>query len=247
MATGYKSPSQIIRVITESWVAGEIFCPSCGADISKYEHNRPVADFFCPVCQEEYELKSKADTISQRIVNGAYKAMIDRLTSNNNPHFFLLSYDRSNYEVMNFFAVPKYFFIPEIIEKRTPLSLNARRAGWVGCNIVLRNIPQAGKIFYIRDKKSLPKSSILENWQKTIFLEKQPIVAERGWIFDVMKCIDRLRENEFVLSELYVFEEELKNKHPHNMHVRAKIRQQLQVLRDVGYLKFTGRGNYRLV
>jgi type II restriction enzyme len=32
--------------------------------------------------------------------------------------------------VNNFFVIPKYFFIPEIIEKRKPLSETAKRAGW---------------------------------------------------------------------------------------------------------------------
>jgi len=31
-----------------------------------------------------------------------------------------------------------------------------------------------------------------------------------------------------------------------NRHVRAKIRQQLQILRDLGSLHFLGRGRYRL-
>jgi type II restriction enzyme len=34
--------------------------------------------------------------------------------------------------------------------------------------------------------------------------------------------------------------------HPANRHVRAKIRQQLQVLRDAGLLDFVGRGEYRM-
>ena len=35
-------------------------------------------------------------------------------------------------------------------------------------------------------------------------------------------------------------------KHPENKHVKDKIRQQLQFLRDKGYLKFLDRGKYRL-
>jgi type II restriction enzyme len=31
-----------------------------------------------------------------------------------------------------------------------------------------------------------------------------------------------------------------------NRHVRQKIRQQLQVLRDRGYLEFKGKGRYRV-
>jgi type II restriction enzyme len=34
--------------------------------------------------------------------------------------------------------------------------------------------------------------------------------------------------------------------YPNNRHVRQKIRQQLQVLRDHRYLDFVSRGNYRL-
>jgi len=34
--------------------------------------------------------------------------------------------------------------------------------------------------------------------------------------------------------------------HPNNAHVRDKIRQQLQVLRDLGLLEFLGSGSYRL-
>jgi hypothetical protein len=33
--------------------------------------------------------------------------------------------------------------------------------------------------------------------------------------------------------------------HPANRNVQAKIRQQLQVLRDLGHLDFLGNGSYR--
>jgi len=247
LAARYKSPSQKIRVLTESWVGREIYCPSCGAGVNRYEHNRPVADFYCPVCEEEYELKSKGDGIGRKVVDGAYKAMIERLKGNHNPNLFLLAYDLQNYEVLNFFAVPKYFFVPEIIEKRKPLSQFARRAGWIGCNIILHNIPQAGKIFYIQNKVVLPKTAILKSWQKTLFLKKEPKTTERGWTLDIMNCLDNLCKKEFLLEEVYDFEKELKTRHPRNLHIKDKIRQQLQILRDNGYLEFLGRGNYRLV
>lgn len=58
-----------------------------------YENNRPVADFYCLACKEDYELKSKKDTIGNKIVDGAYSTMIDRLQSDTNPNFFFLNYD----------------------------------------------------------------------------------------------------------------------------------------------------------
>lgn len=246
-AARYKSPSQKIRVLTENWVDDEVFCPSCGADVARYEHNRPVADFHCPICKEEYELKSKGGNVGRKIVDGAFRTTIERLKSNHNPNLFLLAYDPRNYEVVNFCVIPKYFFVPQIIEERKPLSETARRAGWVGCNIVLSDIPQTGKIFYIKDRIPLSQKAVLESWQKTLFLRQQPKITERAWIMDIMNCIERLGKREFSLVEVYAFEKELQGKHPRNLHIRDKIRQQLQILRDGSYLEFLGRGKYRRV
>jgi type II restriction enzyme len=89
LAVRYKSASQKIRVLTENWVDEEIFCPSCGADVNRYENNRPVADFYCPICKEDYELKSKGNVIGSKIVDGAFKSLIERLNSNQVPNLFL--------------------------------------------------------------------------------------------------------------------------------------------------------------
>lgn len=246
LATQYKSQSQKIRVLTEDWVKSEVFCPNCGMSVSGYENNKPVADFYCQNCSEDYELKSKRDSIGKKIVNGAYQTMIERLESLHNPNFFFLNYDLRNYEVLNFVVIPKHFFVSEMIEKRKPLSPNARRAGWVGCNILLHSIPNSGKIFYIKNKEIKPMDEICHNWQKTLFLRETNRVESKGWIIDVMNCIDKLGKQKFKLDEIYAFEDFLNTKHPNNKHIKDKIRQQLQFLRDKGYLEFVSRGIYRL-
>jgi type II restriction enzyme len=247
IAEAYTSNSQKIRVITENWVDNEIFCPNCGNNILPYENNRPVADFYCPNCKEDYELKSKKNSIGNKILDGAYRTMIERLQESNNPNFFLLNYDFRNLEVINFFVIPKYFFIPKIIEKRKPLSPTARRAGYVGCNILLHNIPNSGKVFYIKNKQLQPKSAILSTWNKTLFLRESKKPDLKGWILDIMSCIDKLGKNKFTLDELYAFESTLAQRHPSNKHIKDKIRQQLQFLRDKGYLNFSSRGHYHLI
>ena len=88
IANDYNSNSQKIRVLTESWVNKNIYCPSCGKELFEYENNKPVADFFCKICKEDYELKSKKDTMGKKIVDGAYSTMIERLNSSSNPNFF---------------------------------------------------------------------------------------------------------------------------------------------------------------
>lgn len=246
IAEKYHSNTQKIRVLTESWVDDEIFCPACGTNISGYENNRPVADFYCSKCSEEYELKSKKDGMTNKIVDGAYSTMITRLKSSNNPNFFFLNYNPTKFEVQNFLVIPKHFFVPEIIEKRRPLSASARRASWTGCNILLQGIPQSGKIFYIKNGQIENKKSVLTNWQKTLFLRESKKAELRGWILDTMNCIDKLGKQEFNLAEMYAFESFLSKKYAKNRHIKDKIRQQLQFLRDRDYLKFTSRGNYRL-
>lgn len=247
LADNYTSQSQKIRVLTEAWVDNTIFCPNCGhLNIDKYPNNQPVADFYCSNCKEEYELKSKQNRVGLKIVDGAYRTMIERLQSSNNPNFFLLNYDLKSFEVFNFFVIPKHFFVPEIIEKRKPLSLTAKRAGWVGCNILLNHIPQTGKIFFVRDGQIELKEKVLKDWKKTLFLRDEKEISVRGWLLDIMICIEKIDRKAFLLDEIYAFENDLRKKHPDNHHIKDKIRQQLQVLRDKGYLGFTSRGNYRL-
>lgn len=84
LAQGYKNSSQIARVLTEFWVHDNIFCPNCGqTPLNNYENNRPVADFYCLECREEFELKSKSGKFSSKIVDGAYSTMIERIASEN--------------------------------------------------------------------------------------------------------------------------------------------------------------------
>jgi type II restriction enzyme len=244
LATGYKSKSQVSGILTEAWVHNEIFCPACGSLISHFEKNRPVADFYCDDCKEEYELKSKKDKMGKRILDGAYETMIERLKSENNPNFFFLNYNVENYTVENFMVIPKHFFTPEIIIKRNKGLID--RPSYIMCSIDLTQIPQSGKIFYIKNKKVEAKKEILENWQKTLFLREEKELASKGWILDTMNCIDKIGKKEFSLDEVYSFEKELKEKHPENNFIKDKLRQQLQVLRDKGYLEFVSRGRYKL-
>lgn len=248
LARKYTSASQKIRVLTEAWVDNVIYCPNCGhSAIDQYPNNKPVADFFCGNCKEDYELKSKRDAVGTKIIDGAYMTMIERLQSNNNPNFFLLNYDFRDYSVKDFLVIPKHYFVPEIIERRKPLSPTAQRAGWVGCNILLQSIPQTGKIFYVRDGQVQKKEHVLSEWRKTLFLREEKESAAKGWLLDIMRRIERIGRREFALEDVYVFEDELSKLHPKNRHIKDKIRQQLQVLRDKKYLAFTARGQYHLI
>ena len=244
----YDSGSQQARVWTERWVADWMFCPNCGASqLSQFPANSPLADFFCPGCSDQYEVKAKnGKSFGKSVADGAYDTKIARLKSNTNPNLLLLGYDKSAREVRNVCVVPKHFFIPEIIQRRKPLAETARRAGWVGSNILLDQVPEAGRIYVLRDGQPEQKDAILSKWQQTLFLRDQSVEA-RGWLLDVMKAVEAIGRPDFSLDDVYAFEERLQLIYPNNNNVRPKIRQQLQVLRDNGYLDFVGRGQYRLL
>lgn len=246
IADKYTSLSQKIRVLTEDWVYKQSYCPNCGhIDIGKYKNSKPVADFFCSNCKEDYELKSKKDVIGTKIVDGAYRTMIERLQSANNPNFFLLNYDLRDFSVLNFFVIPKHFFIPDIIIKRNQGIKD--RPDYIMCSIDLTRIPRSGKIFYVENKQIAPKESVIKNWRQTLFLREEKEIKAKGWLLDVMMCLDKLGRKNFSLGDVYAFESELSKKHVENRHVKDKIRQQLQVLRDKGYLEFLDKGKYRLL
>ncbi|MEK6219562.1 MAG: restriction endonuclease [Psychrobacter cryohalolentis] len=243
LAKKYKSEPQKIRVLSEDWVAKRSYCPNCSAEpLATFTNGKPVADFYCANCDEQYELKSKKAKLSNLINDGAYDTMIERINSDNNPSFFFLTYSQA-LSVNNFLIIPKHFFKPDMIIKRKPLSVTAKRAGWVGCNIDLRKVPESGKVFLVKDQQLIPRDNVTEQFQKTLFLRTQSI-ASRGWTLDILQCIDKLEAN-FSLNQVYAFADLLKLKYPENNHIKDKIRQQLQVLRDRGIIEFLGRGHYR--
>jgi len=241
----YKSNSQKARVMTEFWTWENIFCPNCGEKLFRYDNNKPVADFYCETCKEDYELKSWK-SLWNKITDWAYLTMITRLKSSNNPNFFFLNYTL-DYKIKNFIVIPKHYFTEGIIEKRKPLPNTARRAGWIWCNILLSPIPESWKIFYVKDWEKIKKEKILNNWSKTLFLRETETIEWRGRILDIMKCIESLHKNEFTLQEIYDFESALKQKYPNNNFIKDKIRQQLQLLRDKWYLEFIGSWKYKLL
>lgn len=247
VSTVYVSGSQAARVQTERWVSDHMYCINCGSpNLSQFPNNSPVADFFCPHCQDQFEVKSTKKTIGARVADGAYFTKLERLKSATNPNLLLIGYDAAARAVRNVCIVPKHFFTADIIERRKPLASTAKRAGWIGSNILLGKVPDVGRIFVFRDGIAEPKDAVLERWQRTLFLRETDGVA-RGWLIEVMRAVERIGQRDFNLHDVYAFEQELGTLYPGNNNVRPKIRQQLQLLRDNGFLEFTGRGQYRLV
>jgi len=161
------------------------------------------------------------------------------------PNLFLLQYKFPEMVVENLVLIPHFVFSTSILEKRKPLSPTAQRAGWVGCNFLLDRIPRDGQLHVIQNGKVAPAAEVREAYARLRPLENLTI-EKRGWTLDVLNVVRSLNKKEFSLADVYAHANELAKLHPQNAHIPDKIRQQLQVLRDLNLVEFLSPGSYRV-
>ena len=244
-AGAFRSRSRIAGVITEEWCGRALYCAACTSDrITPTRANTKALDFICPRCDSTYEVKSMSSRPGYRINDSAYASMMSAITRDNVPNLLVLHYSPS-WCIENLLLVPKFFITKSIIEKRKPLSATARRAGWVGCNILLGEVPETGRIHLVKDGSAEAPADVRQQYKKMAGLADVKPEA-RGWTLDTLRVVERLGRRKFTLDEVYAFDKELKALHPKNENVRPKLRQQLQVLRDLGKVRFLEPGRYEL-
>ena len=232
---------------TEAWVASNLYCPACSSPkLIPSKTGFAVTDFACPVCNEEFQLKAKRGLLGSTITDAAYSQALRAAEQNAFPNLLLLGYQTIPGPVVTLQAIPGPFITPTALEPRRPLTASARRAGWIGCNIVIGNLPQSARIAIIADERPRQTAQVRSDWRRWDFLRERD-VSTRTWLNEILRRVESLGKQEFTLEEVYAFEEDLSRIFPHNRFVRPKIRQQLQVLRDRGFLEFRERGRYRYV
>lgn len=178
-------------------------------------------------------------------MDSAFAAMKRKIQTEIAPNLIALHYSKDSWQVRTVMVIPSFIFTLSLLEKRPPLGPSARRAGWVGCNILLNNVPEDARVFLVRDGVVVPKAAVRRNYRRLRPLRDLSL-EKRGWTLDLWNVIRTLGRDDFTLADAYSFEAKLAALHPANRHVRPKIRQQLQVLRDLGFLQFLGRGRYCL-
>ena len=242
---GYANPTQQVRKISEAWIASNGYCLKCDSDnLTPTRANTRSRDFVCDNCNHGYELKSKCGTFSSKVLDGAYGAMVKTIREGNTPTFLLLEYAKS-WSISGLRAIHHSLITETSVEARKPLALSARRAGWIGCNIVLPAIAIEGQIPMIQGGVLQPKSVTRSAFAR---LESLSTLSykDRSWAATILNLLHRLPNRNFDLADVYRFDSELQRLFPNNKHIKPKIRQQLQVLRDAGILVFLGEGRYQL-
>jgi type II restriction enzyme len=243
----YKSLSQRARVCTEPWGEANLYCPACDSPkINSLPTGTQAVDFSCPACASRYQLKSSANKFGHRVIDGAYAAMHRAITADQTPNMFFLHYKLPQLTVESVLLIPRFAFSLSCVEKRKALSSTARRAGYIGCYFVLDRIPSDARIPIVQNARPVSSSQVRKAYNKIRSLETID-VEKRGWTLDVLNAVRSLGKTDFELPEIYALENTLKKLHPDNHHIQPKIRQQLQVLRDLGLLTFLSPGSYRLL
>jgi type II restriction enzyme len=111
---------------------------------------------------------------------------------------------------------------------------------------IISKVPKEKKIAFEKSERDLfpepsyePQDDLYDGGTETIRSSLS------GWRLDVFTVAGKIPASVFQLDQVYTFERHLQQLHPENLNVRAKIRQQLQELRDLGLIEFLGGGVYR--
>lgn len=252
VASGYKSASQIARRVTEDWAARNLYCAACAADtLIPARNNAAVLDYHCESCSAAYQLKSQSSSFGSTVSNSAFGKKMEAIRAGRAPHYAFLHYSAAEWQVKGLFVVPGHFFTPSLVQKRPPLPPTARRAGWVGSNIRLGALPDEARVTVVADGIVRDANDVRSDWARFRFLQTDKR-AQGGWGAAVLTCVRSVVRNtgssRFTLREFYAaYADSLAAQFPDNQHVRDKIRQQLQVLRDAGILAFVdNQGTYHV-
>ncbi len=246
LAQEYKSPSQRARVLSEGWFGKNAYCLACDADeLRKTPANTKATDFICPKCSHCYELKAFKGRKPRVLNDGAFGTMMEKIHCGTAPTLCLME-RTEGWVVRGLTAIHSSFVLPEVIVKRRPLKASARRRDWVGCNIRLDQIDAGADVTVVDAGVVQPVETVRRRFQRFLPLAKKS-VEQRGWTLLTLGMVRKLGKAEFALQEMYGLEAEFGRAYPQNHHVRDKIRQQLQILRDLGVLAFVGRGEYKLL
>jgi type II restriction enzyme len=232
--------------VSEAWGRDNLYCPNCQSPVLKPEpNNRAAFDYSCPNCKLPFQLKSQSKPIRNRIADAAYSAMMQAIFEDRTPNLYALHYSRPSWEVRNLILIPHFAFPASAIQKRNPTTPVKRGSAWIGCNIVLGNIPPDARISIISNGIPTPPHQVRERFSRLKPLkELEP--DERGWTLDVLRIVRSLSKKDFSNSDVYAFESYLKRLHPDNNTIQEQIRKQLQILRDRGFLVQVKRGNWAL-
>lgn len=242
----YKSLRAGVGEITEAWGEQNLYCASCTSrSLRRCPRNTAGVDFRCPECGDPYQLKSLAQPLPRRIPDAAYWVMRRLIRTGNAPSLLALHYSPYDWTIRNLLLVPRFAISLSAIRRRKPTLPKGRNKPCVLCDYALDRIPLDARISVVVEGRVAAVSEVRNQFRRLQRLKRQRWY-NRGWTMDVLRAAHDLGKADFTLAEMYSRAEQLRRLHPENRHVEPKIRQQLQRLRELGFLEFVEPGHYRL-
>ena len=188
----YRSSAQQARAMSENWAERNMYCPNClESKVTRQIANTPVRDFLCSLCLQTYQLKSQKQPFKALVNDAAYHTFLGAVEGGTAPNLILMHYDNSRLRVVDVDIIPRFFLNPSCIIPRKPLSIHARRAGWVGCIISLEKLPPDARIEMVKDEKIEEPRRVQEKYRRFVPLFLDKTLKERGWTADVLRCVDK--------------------------------------------------------
>jgi type II restriction enzyme len=160
----------------------------------------------------------------------------------------MLMYYSQAWRVQRLVAIHPVFLTPAVVVKRHKPHIRPKTGvKYQMCDLNLSFIPADGKIVLVQDGEVRPQQQARRLFKESLRFADVPL-AKRGWAALVLSAIRKIGKTHFTLNEVYAFEKQMHGAYPQNNHVRPKIRQQLQELRDLGYIEFLdNKGEYRML
>lgn len=111
---------------------------------------------------------------------------------------------------------------------------------------ILSKVPKEKRVLFEKSEKELFAEHRFEP-EYDLYDGGIDTIAESlsGWRLDIFNIVSNIQTNVFELDRVYASKHHLQELHPENRNIEAKIRQQLQELRDLGLIEFIDRGVYR--
>lgn len=240
----YSSGRQQARLVTEMWASWNLYCPNClESRVSPQKVGSPLVDFRCSnaSCGQTFQLKSQKSKFGTVLRDAAYRPWIDSMKLGTTPNLTLLQYDLRRLRVLNVEVIPSFFLRSSCFESW----LLSTRKHYEMCSIHLNMIGPDARIKIVQDGEIKDQTEVQRQFKSFSWM-KHASWRNRGWTADVLRCIREIGKTQFTLQDVYAYESMLQGLHRENRFVRPKIRQQLQVLRDRGFLTFTRPGCYEI-
>jgi type II restriction enzyme len=242
----YANKRHLGKLLSESWVEHNLYCPNCLEPKLKPEPpNTELTDFRCVngSCGQTFQLKAHKGKIGSTWRDSAYNPWIVSFEQGTTPNVALMQYNISSLSVVNLEVIPPFFIRPSCIRK---WELSTRPNYWM-CTLLLDSVGPDARVKIVTNGIEEAQQSVHERYRSFAWMRQLPY-EKRGWTADVLRCVRELGKKRFTLKEIYAtYEKELEKLHPENKNVQPKIRQQLQVLRKQGKIRFLERGRYEFV